>query len=298
MRVAGIELGELRHQFRVEVDQAGQPLRVELAERAGRDEPLQEVCAHDHDVVAERPASNLVSSISWLSKDVVVDLDAGRCLELREDARGDVIAPVVDVDDLRAPRRGILRLAGRFVSDGRAIAASDPEDGHQDRQEVRHLRMTEFSPGPWADQGRLVATAVHVKRGSPGNRPPGYVYPPLGSPWSSCRIVATRGSGPARRVDGAMSHKHEQLLRTIFHDPVSCNIHWREIESLLSHVGADIEQLSGARIRVKLNGVEGILHRPHHGNTLDRSAVRHLREYLAHARMTPSQYEQTRLAEH
>jgi hypothetical protein len=93
-----------------------------------------------------------------------------------------------------------------------------------------------------------------------------------------------------------MSHKHEQLLRTIFHDPISCNIHWREIESLLNHVGADIEQLSGARIRVKLNGAEGILHRPHHGNTLDRSAVRHLREYLAHARMTPSQYEASRQA--
>jgi hypothetical protein len=88
-----------------------------------------------------------------------------------------------------------------------------------------------------------------------------------------------------------MSHKHEQLLRTIFHDPVSGNIHWREIESLLQHLGATIEPLSGARIRVRLNGVEAILHRPHHGNTLDKSAVRHLREYLAHSRSTPSQYE-------
>lgn len=93
-----------------------------------------------------------------------------------------------------------------------------------------------------------------------------------------------------------MSHKHESLLRTIFHDPISGNIHWREIESLLNHVGADIEPLPGARIRVRLNGAEGILHRPHHGNTLDRSAVRHLREYLSHARMTPSQYEQARHA--
>ena len=67
-----------------------------------------------------------------------------------------------------------------------------------------------------------------------------------------------------------MSHKHEQLLRTIFHDPISANIHWREVESLLNHVGADIESLSG-RDRVKLNGAEGILHRPHHGNTLDRA---------------------------
>ena len=48
-----------------------------------------------------------------------------------------------------------------------------------------------------------------------------------------------------------------------------------------------------AGLRVKLNGVEGILHRPHHGNTLDKIAMRHLREYLAHARCTPSQYEQS-----
>ncbi|MDH4166895.1 MAG: type II toxin-antitoxin system HicA family toxin [Gammaproteobacteria bacterium] len=90
-----------------------------------------------------------------------------------------------------------------------------------------------------------------------------------------------------------MSHKHESLLRTIFHDPISANIHWREIESLLHHLAAEIEPLSGARLRVKLNGVEGILHRPHHGNTLDKNAMRHLREYLAHARCTPSQYEQS-----
>jgi hypothetical protein len=88
-----------------------------------------------------------------------------------------------------------------------------------------------------------------------------------------------------------MSHKHDQLLHTIFHDPISGNIHWREVESLLHHLGAAIEPLSGARLRVKLNGFEGILHRPHHSNTLDRSGVKTLREYLAHARVTPSLYE-------
>ncbi len=89
-----------------------------------------------------------------------------------------------------------------------------------------------------------------------------------------------------------MSHKHENLVRAIFHDPISANIHWREIESLLNHLGAEIEQLSGARMRVKLNHHEGILHRPHHGNTLGRQDIQHLREYLAHARVTPSTLEQ------
>lgn len=88
-----------------------------------------------------------------------------------------------------------------------------------------------------------------------------------------------------------MSHKHEQFIRAIFQDPISGNIHWREVESLLHHLGATVESLSGARVRVVLNHVEGILHRPHHSNVLDRSAIKHLREYLAHARVTPSLYE-------
>lgn len=88
-----------------------------------------------------------------------------------------------------------------------------------------------------------------------------------------------------------MSHKHEHLVQAIFRDPISANIHWREVESLLSHLGANMESLSGARLRVKLNGHEDVLHRPHHGNTLDRSAVKLLREYLARARVTPSLFE-------
>lgn len=91
-----------------------------------------------------------------------------------------------------------------------------------------------------------------------------------------------------------MSHKHENLLRAIFHDPISGNIHWREIESLLNHLGAQIESLSGARMRVKLNGHEGILHRPHRGGTLGRHEIQALREYFSRAHSTPSQYEAAR----
>jgi hypothetical protein len=92
----------------------------------------------------------------------------------------------------------------------------------------------------------------------------------------------------------SMSHKHDNLIRAIFHDPISGNIQWREIESLLRHLGATLESLSGTRVRVKLNGAEGVLHRPHGGNTLGRQDVQHLREYLAHARVTPSLYEAAR----
>lgn len=88
-----------------------------------------------------------------------------------------------------------------------------------------------------------------------------------------------------------MSHRTANLLRAIFHDPPSGNVHWREVESLLKHVGASLEPISGARIRVKLNRMEGVLHRPHHSNVLDVSALMHVREILARGGVTPSLYE-------
>jgi hypothetical protein len=85
----------------------------------------------------------------------------------------------------------------------------------------------------------------------------------------------------------AMSH-HLNLLRTIFQDPVSGNIHWREIESLLHHLGATVEPSHGARFRVVLNNVEGILHHPRHSSVCIKQDIKQLREYLIQAGVSPS----------
>lgn len=77
-----------------------------------------------------------------------------------------------------------------------------------------------------------------------------------------------------------MSHKHERLLKTILEEPASGNIHWREVESLLNRLGAEIDPGHGARMRVVLNGVEGTLHHPHHGGVCEKNDIRHLRDYL------------------
>src|SRR5438034_11848599 len=108
------------------------------------------------------------------------------------------------------------------------------------------------------------------------------------------RGVARRGGPFSWPRIAPMSRKHESLLRAIFQDPVSGNIQWREVESLLHHLGATTEPLAKARLRVRLNGVEGTLHRPHHGDALGRQDILHIREYLAHAKATPSQYETLR----
>lgn len=88
-----------------------------------------------------------------------------------------------------------------------------------------------------------------------------------------------------------MSHKHAHLLRSIFQDPPSANIHWREIESLLEHLGASVEPSHGARFKVILNGFEFILHHPHNSNTCSRSDIKALRDFLSHAGVTVSSYE-------
>ena len=88
-----------------------------------------------------------------------------------------------------------------------------------------------------------------------------------------------------------MSHKHENLLRSIFEGPVSGNVHWREVESLLFHLGATVDPHHGASFRVVLNGVEGFLHHPHNSNTCTKQEIRYVREYLASAGVSLSQYE-------
>lgn len=77
-----------------------------------------------------------------------------------------------------------------------------------------------------------------------------------------------------------MSHSHERLLRTVLQEPLGGNIHWRDVESLLRHLGAVIEPLRGARMRIELNGVIGTLHRPHQSGVCSKQDIRHLRDYL------------------
>ena len=90
-----------------------------------------------------------------------------------------------------------------------------------------------------------------------------------------------------------MSHKHHaQLLRSIFQDPIPGNLHWREVEALLGHLGAEVSPAhGGARFKVVLNDQEGFLHHPHHSSTLDRQGVKTLREFLARAGLSPSSFE-------
>lgn len=80
-----------------------------------------------------------------------------------------------------------------------------------------------------------------------------------------------------------MSRRHHRVLSAVMEGPVSGNIHWREVESLLRHLGAHIEPAHGARMRVILNDAEGTLRVPHHSGVCDKNDVRYLRQFLVNA---------------
>jgi hypothetical protein len=60
-----------------------------------------------------------------------------------------------------------------------------------------------------------------------------------------------------------LSRKHRAVLEAVFADPTRSNILWRDVEALLEACGAEIGEGQGSRVRIALNGVRAVFHRPH-----------------------------------
>lgn len=77
-----------------------------------------------------------------------------------------------------------------------------------------------------------------------------------------------------------MKTKHRRTLADIFSDPVSASIPWRDIEQLFVALGAEVSEGNGSRVRVYLNGVRAVFHRPHPQKETDKGAVKSVRLFL------------------
>lgn len=84
-----------------------------------------------------------------------------------------------------------------------------------------------------------------------------------------------------------MNPKHRRTLGAVFEDPVQSNIVWRDIESMLESVGAELSEGKGSRVRIALNGVRAVFHRPHPQKETDKGAVKSMRRFLTEAGVTP-----------
>jgi HicA toxin of bacterial toxin-antitoxin, len=77
-----------------------------------------------------------------------------------------------------------------------------------------------------------------------------------------------------------MKRKHERTLESLFARPTSANVQWRDIEALLSELGAEISEREGSRVAVILFGEVRVFHRPHPSPNADKGAVASVRKWL------------------
>ncbi|MFM6930286.1 MAG: type II toxin-antitoxin system HicA family toxin [Bdellovibrio sp.] len=80
-----------------------------------------------------------------------------------------------------------------------------------------------------------------------------------------------------------LNNKHQAILSAIFEDPVRSGIHWNDVENLFRGLGAEISEGNGSRVRVKLNNVFAVFHRPHPQKETDKGAVKSVRRFLVNA---------------
>lgn len=80
-----------------------------------------------------------------------------------------------------------------------------------------------------------------------------------------------------------MNAKQRKIYEEIFKNPVQPNIEWKDIENLLLALGAEISEGNGSRVRIKLNNVRAVFHRPHPEKVTDKGAVKAMRQFLQNA---------------
>lgn len=84
-----------------------------------------------------------------------------------------------------------------------------------------------------------------------------------------------------------MHGKHRETLEAVFDDPVRSDVPWAEVEAMLAAAGAEISEGRGSRVRVSLNGVDAVFHRPHPQKETDKGALKSVRRFLREAGITP-----------
>ena len=80
-----------------------------------------------------------------------------------------------------------------------------------------------------------------------------------------------------------MNKKQRQTLERILEQPARSDIPWSDIEKLFRVLGADISEGRGSRVRVALEGVRAVFHRPHPERVVNQFTIRSVRRFLKEA---------------
>ena len=78
-----------------------------------------------------------------------------------------------------------------------------------------------------------------------------------------------------------------KTLVLIFENPIRSDVNWADIIALLQHIGAEVSEGKGSRVRIALNGIRAVFHRPHPGKETDKGALKSMRRFLVEAGVKP-----------
>jgi len=84
-----------------------------------------------------------------------------------------------------------------------------------------------------------------------------------------------------------LNNRHRKTLAEIYKNPVPASVEWADIEALLTALDAEISEGRGSRVRIALNGVRAVFHRPHPQPTTDKGAMKSMRRFLTEAGIKP-----------
>jgi len=84
-----------------------------------------------------------------------------------------------------------------------------------------------------------------------------------------------------------MNKKQRQTLQRIFEKPTRSDILWNDIESLFIGLGAEVAEGKGSRVRVALNDVRAVFHRPHPQRVTNKASVRSVQGFMIESGVTP-----------
>jgi hypothetical protein len=80
-----------------------------------------------------------------------------------------------------------------------------------------------------------------------------------------------------------MNNKLKKTLAAIFESPTRSDVPWKDIEKLFIEIGADISEGKGSRVRVLLNDVRAVFHRPHPKRVTSKAALNSVKQFLINA---------------
>ena len=80
-----------------------------------------------------------------------------------------------------------------------------------------------------------------------------------------------------------LNSKQRKILENIFKEPIKSDVLWKDIEKILIALGAEISEGNGSRVRIYLNGIRAVFHRPHPGKITDKGALKSMRRFLIEA---------------